>query len=76
VARERVLPLVAALERDPALRVYRLRATLADVVPLIGDLPDLLKSRPFSAVPRVRQKGRCVGCRGTRQHDPTKLRLG
>ncbi len=50
VARENALPRVAELERAPQLRIYRVRATIADAVPLVGDLPDLLRSTPFERV--------------------------
>jgi hypothetical protein len=52
---------VADLEKNPQLRVFRVRATISDAVSLAGHLPELLKSRPFR---RIRLK-----------EDPLKIHL-
>jgi hypothetical protein len=41
---------VKALETKRQLRKYRVRAVVADVVPLLGELDDLLGPRPFRSI--------------------------
>lgn len=47
---ETALNRVTDLEKNRTLRTFRVRATVADVVPLDGELTDLLRVRPFKAI--------------------------
>jgi hypothetical protein len=47
---DEVLKRLEVLELKPELQTLRIRATIADVVSLPGDLPELLKPRPFERI--------------------------